>query len=117
MAKSKSRRFGREFKLSALSRMAAGENVSALSRQLNVRRKLLYEWRDAFRAGGAEALRGPDRPPRGSLVLGAKSGGLLGWRDRPRGRLEIRRTRFRRRGAGLRHLSARLASRPWKRIF
>ncbi len=83
MPKSKSRRFGREFKLSALSRMDTGENVSALSRELNVRRKLLYEWRDAFRAGGEEALRGPGRPPRGSLVLGAKGGGCYGLAGSP----------------------------------
>ena len=75
MPKSKSRNFSREFKLSALSRMDAGENVSALSRELKVRRKLLYEWRDAFRAGGEGALRGPGRPPKGSVVLGAKHGG------------------------------------------
>ncbi len=85
MPKSKSRRFGREFKLSALSRMDAGENVSALSRELNVRRKLLYEWRDAFRAGGEEALRGPGRPPRGMLVPGAKSGGSSGLAGSPGG--------------------------------
>ncbi len=74
MPQSKSRRFSREFKLTALSRMDAGENVSALSRELNVRRKLLYEWRDAFRAGGEEALRPPGRPPRGTLVAGSKGG-------------------------------------------
>ena len=85
MPKSKSRRLSREFKLSALSRMDAGENVSALSRELNVRRKLLYEWRDAFRAGGEEALRGPGRPPRGSLVPGARSGGSSGLAGSPGG--------------------------------
>ncbi len=85
MPKSKSRRFGREFKLSVLSRMAAGENVSALSRELNVRRKLLYEWRDAFRAGGEEGLRGPGRPPRGTLVPGAKSRGSSGLAGSPEG--------------------------------
>jgi transposase-like protein len=74
MPKSKSRIFSREFKLSALSRMDGGENVSALSRELNVRRKLLYEWRDAFRAGGEEALRPPGRPPKGALVVGAGTG-------------------------------------------
>ena len=78
MPKIKSRRFSREFKLSALSRMDSGENVSALSRALNVRRKLLYEWRDAFRAGGEQALRDPGRPPRGSLVVGARNGGPPG---------------------------------------
>jgi len=75
-----SRVFSREFKLSALSRMESGENVSALSRELNVRRKLLYEWRDAFRAGGPEALRGQGRPRKGSVVVGAKSSVSPGWR-------------------------------------
>lgn len=71
MAKRKSRRFSRAFKLEALSRMDAGEKVSALSRELNVRRKLLYAWRDAFRAGGEAGLRGPGRPPKGAVVQGA----------------------------------------------
>jgi len=75
---SRSRVFSREFKLAALSRMEGGVNVSALSRELNVRRKLLYEWRDAFRAGGPEALRGPGRPRTGSVVVGAKSVGCSG---------------------------------------
>ena len=59
------RRFDRAYKLAALERMAAGENVSALSRELKVRRKLLYQWRDTVRRGGAEALRGVGRPRRG----------------------------------------------------
>ena len=75
MSQSKSRRFSREFKLLALSRMDAGENVSALSRELKVRRKLLYEWRDAFRAGGEAALRAPGRPRKGALVVGSKGQG------------------------------------------
>ncbi len=67
------RKLSRELKLLALSRMEAGENVSALSRELKVRRKLLYEWRDAFRAEGPEALRGPGRPRKGSVLVEAKS--------------------------------------------
>ncbi|MFZ2871455.1 transposase [Zavarzinia sp.] len=35
------RRFSREFKLAALARMEAGESVSALARELGVRRKYL----------------------------------------------------------------------------
>lgn len=78
MPANKSRRFSREFKLLALSRMGSGENVSALSRELNVRRKLLYEWRDAFRAGGEEALRSPGRPRKGTPVTGSRrQGGSL----------------------------------------
>lgn len=57
-------RLSREFKLAALRRMLAGENVSALARELGVRRKFLYQWRDRYRRGGPEALRGRGRPPK-----------------------------------------------------
>ena len=68
--------FSRDFKLSVLARMEAGENVSALSRELSIRRKLLYEWRAALRSGGPEALRGPGRPRKGTAVVGwTKVGG------------------------------------------
>ena len=56
--------FSREFKLSIIRRMLAGEAVSALARELQVQRTDLYVWRDRFRAGGAEALRGRGRPPK-----------------------------------------------------
>ncbi len=71
----RSRVFSREFKLEALSRMEAGENISRLARELGVRRKLLYEWRDAWRAGGEAALRPPGRPRKGVAVVGARDGG------------------------------------------
>lgn len=51
------RLFSRDFKLAALSRMAAGENVSALARELGVSRKCLYQWRDRLRKAGPLALR------------------------------------------------------------
>ena len=56
--------FSRELKLSVIRRMLAGENASALARELQVRRKDLYVWRERFRAGGAAALRGRGRPPK-----------------------------------------------------
>ena len=59
---STARNFSRAFKLSAVRRMLAGENVSALARELAVLRKDLYVWRERFRAGGPEALRGRGRP-------------------------------------------------------
>jgi transposase len=59
---SAARVFSREFKLSVVRRMLAGENVSALARELQVLRKDLYVWRDRFRAGGPEALRSRGRP-------------------------------------------------------
>jgi transposase-like protein len=54
-------RFSREFKLEALRRMEAGENVSVLSRELGVSRKSIYQWRDRYRVGGSNALRGRGR--------------------------------------------------------
>jgi transposase len=53
----KARVFSREMKLAAIRRMMAGESVSALARELKLRRHLLYLWRDNFLAGGPSALR------------------------------------------------------------
>jgi len=70
------RRFSREFKLAALARMAAGENVSALCRELGIKRKLIYQWRDRFRQGGPLALRSRGRPTKAE-VLAMRPGGEL----------------------------------------
>ena len=69
---SEARVFSREFKLSAVRRMLAGENVSALARELAVLRKDLYVWRDRFRAGGPEAL-----PAEGGADGAAGAGGSV----------------------------------------
>jgi len=61
--------FSRELKLSVIRRMVAGENVSALARELQVRRKDLQVWRERFRAGGAAALRGRGL---GGMQIGAE---------------------------------------------
>ena len=42
------RSFSRAFKLDVIRRMEAGESVSALSREVEVKREVLYRWRDAF---------------------------------------------------------------------
>jgi len=65
--------FSREMKLAALRRMLAGENVSALARELEVRRKLLYAWRDRFRRGGPDALRTRGRPRKSAVVAVAEA--------------------------------------------
>ena len=69
MTDGKARQYARAFKLAALERMAAGENVSALSRELGIRRRLLYQWREAVRRGGVEALRGRGRPRAGERLV------------------------------------------------
>jgi transposase len=72
MSEETTRRFSREYKLAALGRMLAGENVSALARELGIRRKYLYQWRERFRAGGPEALRSRGRPTKAeALAIGA----------------------------------------------
>ena len=65
--------FSREMKLAALRRMLAGENVSALARELKLRRKLLYAWRERFRAGGPDALRSRGRPPKSAAIAVAEA--------------------------------------------
>jgi len=55
------RQFSREFKLSALSRLAAAGNVNELAEELGIRRQLLYAWQKKFEAHGAEGLKGPGR--------------------------------------------------------
>lgn len=49
------------FKAAAVQRMQAGESPSALARELQVRRKLLYEWRDRVLAGQPLRTRGRPR--------------------------------------------------------
>jgi transposase-like protein len=44
------------FKLRAIQRMEAGACVSALSRELDVPRQVLYRWRDGYRERGMAAL-------------------------------------------------------------
>jgi transposase len=66
------RKFSREFKLEAVRRILAGEQVRALSEELTVLRKDLYAWRKLFRAGGAEALRPLGRPRKGDGVVASR---------------------------------------------
>ena len=55
------RRFTREFKIAAVERLQGGESASWLARELEVRRKLLYQWRDELEQYGPEAFPGPGR--------------------------------------------------------
>jgi len=66
------RKFSREFKLEAVRRILAGEQIRALSEELTVLRKDLYAWRKLFRAGGAEALRPLGRPRRDDGVVASR---------------------------------------------
>lgn len=65
MPREERRAFSREFKLKVIERLAAGESGTALGLELSIKRTIIYRWRDAFRDGGAEALRSKrGRPPK-----------------------------------------------------
>ena len=56
--------FSLEFKVSAARRMVGGESVSALHRELGIKRSVLYRWRDSYRSEGEAGLSRPvGRPP------------------------------------------------------
>jgi transposase len=78
MSKHEVRVFSREFKLRTVQRMEAGENVSALARELSVKRVILYRWRDACRLGGPEALRLRGRPSKAEALAMAAARGPAG---------------------------------------
>jgi transposase-like protein len=50
------RTFSTEFKKAAVLRLEAGERIAAVAEELKIRRKLLYEWRAAYRKLGAAGL-------------------------------------------------------------
>jgi transposase-like protein len=43
------RQFSSAFKQGIVLRLEAGETIAAVAKESGVRRKLLYEWRDAYR--------------------------------------------------------------------
>jgi transposase-like protein len=60
----KNRVFTKEFKEGVAQRIVNGESVSALHQEFQIKRSVLYRWRDAYRKEGAAGLqRPPGRPP------------------------------------------------------
>ena len=55
----------------AVARVAAGESVAEVARDLKLRGRLLSAWRAQLRAGGPAALRGPGRPRKGVVAAPA----------------------------------------------
>ena len=60
------RQFTKDFKTEAVRRMQHGESVSALARELEVKRNKLYDWCAAFERYGEQAFPGPGRRPGGA---------------------------------------------------
>ena len=50
------RTFSTEFKQAVVLRLEAGERIAAVADELKIRRKLLYEWRAAYRKLGVAGL-------------------------------------------------------------
>ena len=68
----KPRSYSADFKQEAVRRMAQAMTIVGLAKELGIRRKLLYQWRDQLRAGGRAGLeRRRGRPP------GSKSEAVL----------------------------------------
>lgn len=64
--------FTPEQKVAIVKRMLGGEDVSAVSRELKIRRAILYRWKDSYRKGGAAAFRVKrGRPPKAPPVVDA----------------------------------------------
>ena len=92
--KASHRVFSREFKIGIVCRMLAGENVSALARELKMTRKDLYAWRDRFQAGGPDALRGRGRPRKAEAAGLAASANAGAPAETPAAELEAARQRI-----------------------
>ncbi len=68
--------FTTEFKERAVLRLEAGEQGTALAAELGVRRKLLYDWRKAWRRLGVAGLNRKRGPKPGVVRSGGPPGGV-----------------------------------------
>ena len=70
--------FTAEQKVAIVKRILAGEDVSALSREVKIRRAVLYRWKDSYRKGGVAAFRVKrGRPPKTGPVVDVASKAAL----------------------------------------
>ena len=70
----KHREYPIALKRAALARVAAGESIAEVARDLKLRGRLLYAWRDKVRTGGPAALRERGRPRKGATAVAAAAG-------------------------------------------
>lgn len=62
--------FTPELKVATVKRMLAGEDISALAREVKIRRTILYRWKDRCRKGAASAFRVKrGRPPKPATLI------------------------------------------------
>ena len=65
----KHREYPMALKQAAVARVAAGESVAEVARDLKLRGRLLYAWRDKVHTGGPAALRERGRPRKGGMAV------------------------------------------------
>jgi len=71
----KYRVFSPEFKKSVAQRILNGESVSSLRHELDIKRAVLYRWRDTYRKEGSAGFERPlGRPPGRTAALGPRTG-------------------------------------------
>jgi transposase len=76
VSKQVQRAFSTEFKSGVIQRIEAGERLGAVAVELGIRRKLLYEWRAAYRTLGAAGLNRKRGPKAGARKAAGSSPGL-----------------------------------------
>jgi transposase-like protein len=74
----KHREYPIALKRAALARVAAGESIAEVARDLKLRGRLLYAWRDKVRTGGPAALRERGRPRKGGMAVAAPAVAAVG---------------------------------------
>ena len=74
MSRQVQRSYSTEFKIGVVQRIEAGERLGAVAVELGIRRKLLYEWRAAYRALGAAGLNRKRGPKAGGRAAGSSPG-------------------------------------------
>jgi transposase len=88
--KKKFKAFPTAFKLAAIKRLEAGEAVLPLARELGVSRKVLHDWRKAWKLHGPAGLnrkRGPNPGPRKLRPLAEPAKGSVGELAQARARI------------------------------
>src|SRR5208282_5163804 len=68
------RQFSNEFKERVVLRLEGGEKIAAVAVETGVRRKLLYQWRDAYRSMGTAGFNRKRGPKPGTARVRASPG-------------------------------------------
>src|SRR5260370_26139077 len=73
MSEQRPRAFSTELKEQIVLRLEAGERISAVADETGIRRKLLYQWRDAYRAMGMAGFNRKRGPKQGWKQAGSSA--------------------------------------------